>query len=120
MFTLEELASYPGTDGIPESTALLLRDLAVGLIDEVAAPEFTASSIRAKGIALEVVARAYRNPGGFSSETVDDYTYRRASSTGTAGVYLTSEERSALTALVPNAPRSRVRSQRLRSWSGPL
>lgn len=118
LFTADELAAYPGTEGISDATAELLQDLAEGLIYDLV-PQGTAdASMQAKGIALEVVARAYRNPGGYSSETVDDYTYRRDAATRSAGVYLTPEERALLSALTAT-PRRRVRSVRLSSWSVP-
>jgi hypothetical protein len=118
LFTTDELAAYPGTEGLTTETADLLQELAEGLIFEVV-PQATAETTTvAKAIALEVVARAYRNPGGYSSETVDDYTYRRDSATRAAGVYLTPEERALLTALT-DTPRRRVRSVRLSSWSVP-
>ena len=117
MFTLEELAAYPGAEGIPEATALLLRDLAQGLVDEIVPPEVSSQSIKAKGIALEVVARAYRNPNGYQSENVDDYGYRRPAATSASGVYLTADEAGKLASLVTGAPSSRVRSVRMRSAS---
>lgn len=118
LFTADELAAYPGTEGISAETAELLQDLAEGLIYDLVPAATADASMQAKGIALEVVARAYRNPGGYSSETVDDYTYRRDAATRSAGVYLTPEERALLSALTAT-PRRRVRSVRLSSWSVP-
>lgn len=119
LFTDDELAAYPGTAGISPGTTALLRSLAEARIYAVLPQGIADASVIASGIALEVVARAYRNPGGYSSETVDDYTYRRETATRAAGVYLTADERAELAALNPAAPRPRVRSVRLRSWSVP-
>lgn len=119
LFTDDELASYPGTEGISAETSMLLGDLAEARILAVIPEDVANGSLVVKGIALEMVARAFRNPGGFSSETVDDYTYRRDGSTRTAGVYLTGDERAELMALNLDLPRSRARSVRLRSWSAP-
>jgi hypothetical protein len=119
LFTNDELASYPGVEGVPEATIELLRDLAEARIYGLIPQGIADASVVAKGIALEVVARAYRNPGGYSSETVDDYTYRRDAATRAAGVYLTADERADLLSLNPETPSPRVRSARLRSWSGP-
>jgi hypothetical protein len=119
LFTDDELASYPGVEGISEETVALLRDLAEARILAVVPQEVVQDSVIVKGIALEMVARAYRNPGGFASETVDDYTYRRDGATRSAGVYLTGDERAELVKLNPDSPRSRARSVRLRSWSAP-
>jgi hypothetical protein len=119
LFDDDELASYPGTEGITADMAALLRDLAEARILAVIPQEIALDSVIVKGIALEMVARAFRNPGGFSSETVDDYTYRRDGATRSAGVYLTGDERAELLKLNPDLPRSRARSVRLRSWSAP-
>lgn len=119
LFTADELAAYPGTEGIPLATAELLQDLAEGLVYELI-PQATAdASMKAKGIALEVVARAYRNPNGYAAENVDDYSYRRPTATAASGVYLTTDERAQLLALTADTTRRRVRSVRLSSWSVP-
>lgn len=88
IYTPEEFASYVQSD-VDTATALLLRDLVTGLIDELAdfAGVYPAS---VKAVALTAAARAYSNPSGLISETVGDYSYRRA---GGSGVYLTSEEK---------------------------
>lgn len=41
--------------------------------------ELTAVPDIAKAVVLAAAARRWRNPDGFSSETIDDYTYRRPS-----------------------------------------
>lgn len=113
MFTLTELASYLQVDTVPTATGDLLHELTEDLIlDVVGLPN--ASNRRVKAIALEVAARAYRNANGYQSETVDDYTYRRASGTGAAGVYLTDGERAILVGIRTGSG-SRVRSVRLLS-----
>lgn len=118
MFTADELASYLQVDAINPATASLLIDLTEGLVlDVVGASQ--ALHPRVKPIELEVAARAYRNANGYASETVDDYTYRRAAGTAAAGVYLTESERATLLAVKAGGVSSRVRSVRLRSWSGP-
>lgn len=119
LFTLDELASYlPETAENPDR-AQLLADLATGLIYETVPQAVADASSRATAIALEVTARAYRNADGYSSETVDDYTYRRDAATRSPGVYLTPDERATLLRLDSATARPRVRSVRLSSWSGP-
>lgn len=89
------LASYLAIDDLAQdSRAELLIELTNGLIEEVCGEGPYPAHVAA--VALEVAARAYRNPDGFSSETIDDYTYRRDAATRQAGVYLTDEERSRL------------------------
>lgn len=119
LFEDDELASYPGADGISPDTADLLRSLAEARIYAVLPQEIADQSAIARGIALEVVARAYRNPNGYAAENVDDYGYRRPTSTAGSGIYLTADERADLAALNTEARRPRVRSVRLSSWSVP-
>ena len=119
LFTDDELASYPGAEGIEPATTELLRQLAEARIYAVLPQEIADSSAIARGIALEVVTRAYRNPNGYAAENVDDYGYRRPASTAGSGIYLTADERADLSALNAEAPRRRVRSVRLSSWSVP-
>lgn len=114
MFTLDELFSYlPDTEANPER-ALLLRDLTLGLIYSMVPAVTADGSMVAKAIGLEVAARAFRNADGYTSESVDDYTYRRGTKTASAGVYLTGDERSQLHALT-TTPRPRIRSVKLRA-----
>jgi hypothetical protein len=90
VITDTELASYLRLEA-PDAAVTLLTNLANGLVEDITgalAPVPT----RVKTITLEVAARAYRNPHGYSSETVDDYTYRRDADTRQAGVYLTAAE----------------------------
>lgn len=119
MFTIEELAAYLPETAENEERALLLSDLAHALIYTIVTPVVANVSLVAKAVGLEVAARAYRNADGYSSETVDDYTYRRDAATRSAGVYVTADERSTLLGLSPDTARPRVRSVRLRSWSAP-
>lgn len=118
MFTNDELVSYLQVGDIATTTADLLHDLTENLILDVAGAA-NVNSPRVKPIALEVAARAYRNANGYSSETVDDYTYQRPSGTQEAGVYLTDAERATLLALKAGRSARTVRSVQMRSASGP-
>lgn len=90
LFTTDDLATYMQRDSVNVDTATLLSDLVEGLIvGEIGTVDAPVPS-RVLAVALEATARAYRNPDGISSETVDDYTVRRDPST--AGVYLTDQE----------------------------
>lgn len=120
LFTDDELASYPGVESPSEDSVALLRDLVEAKIYRVLPQELADASLEAKGIALEAVARALRNPNGYAAENVDDYGYRRPAATSASGVYLTADERSELAGLNPDGARRRVRSVRLRSWSAPI
>ena len=96
VITADDLAAYLRVtyDELDAGVDLLI-DLANGVVQEVTGDldDYTA---RQRAIALEVAARAYRNPEGYSSETIDDYTYRRDAETRQAGVYLTASERDEL------------------------
>jgi hypothetical protein len=118
VFTNDELVSYLQVGDIATATADLLHDLTEELVLDVAGVE-NANSPRVKPIALEVAARAYRNANGYSSETVDDYTYQRAAGTQEAGVYLTDSERATLLALKAGRSARTVRSVKMRSASAP-
>lgn len=95
LYTLDEFASYVQSD-VDTATGLLLRDLVTGLVDSLGSSDPYPAAVKAVG--LEAAARAYRNPSGLTSETIDDYTGRREAA---AGVYLTSEEVAAVTATLP-------------------
>jgi hypothetical protein len=115
LLSVAELASYlPDTASNP-TRAQLLVDLTTAVIYAEVPQAIADPSLVAKAVALEVAARAYRNSDGFSSESVDDYTYRRDSATRAAGVYVTGEERVMLQRL--QTPRTRVRSLKFRSWN---
>lgn len=73
--------------------------LANGLVEEVTGVLDPEPS-RVQTIRLEVAARAVRNPEGFSSETIDTYTWRAEARR--AGVYLTEAERNELVSLSGN------------------
>jgi hypothetical protein len=80
----------------PTADVTLLVDLANGVVSETLGTVPSPIPTRLRAITLEVAARAYRNPAGYASETVDDYTYRLPSETRKAGVYLTAAERAEL------------------------
>lgn len=89
-----DLASY-----LDDETALNSDrvQLLVGLANDLVSDNYAGTDVdnipaRVRAITLEVAARAHRNPNGYSSETVDDYTYRRDSETRQAGIYLTDAE----------------------------
>jgi len=113
-FTPAELAAYlrlPSADELDTARAELLGALAGGLIAPiiVSVPAL-ATDVRVKGIALEVVARAYRNPEGYVEESLDDWRGKLPEAAARAGVYLTNAERAELRELtLPGAGR-RVRS----------
>lgn len=99
IITPDELASYLRDSAVASDAAIpLLVELANGIAAD-AYGTVTPIPARVRAITLEVAARAYRNPEGYSSETVDDYTYRRDAQTRQAGVYLTVSERGELSGL---------------------
>lgn len=121
LFTLEELGVYAGDD-YDDTRGPLIRELTLGAVYDTIPDAVADPSPRARAIALEVAGRALRNPQGYAAERVDDYSYNRPSATQAAGVYLTDGERSELldvAAAAAGVARSRVRSVRLRSASGP-
>lgn len=92
----DALASYL-RDSDPDWAALdQLVTLANGVVTGVLGDPGGDPSARTTAITLEVAARAYRNPGGYSSETVDDYTYRLPEDARRAGIYLTATEQAEL------------------------
>lgn len=96
-FTPEELAAYLQAD-VDTATALLLRDLVTAVIEDAAGKSYAATPTAPgvlRAVALAAAARAYTNPQGVASESIDDYSYRRAGD-GRGGVYLTAEERRAV------------------------
>lgn len=96
-----DLASYLRLSAV-DSSVTLFAQLANGVVEDITGP-LTTVPIRVKAITLEAAARAYRNPNGYSSETIDDYTYRRDAATRQAGVYLTSAEAAELALYGGNA-----------------
>lgn len=96
IISTDDLASYLRTTFNPADSAPgLIVGMANGIVREVIGA-LNPVPTRAFSITLEVAARAWRNPNGYSSETVDDYTYRRDADTRQAGVYLTDDERAEL------------------------
>ena len=94
--TVADLASYLRNPAVASDTdAQFYVDLANGTVEDVIGTLATVPT-RVKSITLEIAARAWRNPNGYSSETIDDYTYRRDADTRQAGVYLTDAERAEL------------------------
>lgn len=112
-----DLASYLGRAGIAvdDVSADLYVDLANGLVSDVVG-ELDPVPTRVKAIALEVAARGYRNPNGYTSVTTsfDDSskTWRRELSGSQAGIYLTDAERDELMGLAGKR-RARAKSIRL-------
>ena len=90
IITNEELASYLRL-AATDNAVNLFADMANGLVEDITGPLAT-PPMRVRAITFEVAARAYRNPNGYSSESIDDYTYRRDGETRQAGVYLTEAE----------------------------
>lgn len=99
IITDAELASYL------ETTVTASLTMKANMSDKLVTELIYASGLpatiptRVKAITLEVAARAVRNPGGYSSETVEDYTYRLPTETRQAGIYLTPGERAELLGL---------------------
>jgi hypothetical protein len=92
---LTELASFLQVDLDTATANLLLLDLAQGLITEVIGEQSPWPSI-AKSIALTAAGRAYRNPDGLRQESVGATTSIFNDPLYTMGVYLTADERAAL------------------------
>ncbi len=97
MFTLAELASYlrVALADLDVAAATLLTTLTDGL---VTAETGFLSPVppQAKAVALEVAARAYRNPEGWAAESLDDWSGTRPAALAAAGVYLTEAEQRVL------------------------
>ena len=100
-----DLASYLEREVTTNLT--LKANLANDIVEELpyGTPLAEPYPARVRAITLEVAARAVRNPEGYSSETVDDYTYRRDAATRQAGVYLTDAERAELLGYGRTKPR---------------
>ncbi len=116
LVTLTDLAAYLRVSlaDLDEPAAVLLNDLAAGLFVELVGPMPVPLPAQVRASALEVVARAYRNPEGYTSETVGEYTYRRGQAG--SGVYLTPAEVVAMREAVAPTSTSRVRSVRLSAY----
>lgn len=118
--TEAQLASYLQAT-IPTGAAETILELANGIVTDVLGDDYDPATapVRVKAIALEVAARAWRNPQGYSSVTVgiDDYdkTVRREGAALTrTGVYLTDEELAELLGLLEVTGPVRAGSIRLR------
>jgi hypothetical protein len=107
LYTLEEFASYVQSD-VDTATADLLRELVTGLIEAVDGHDYQTDvpSAAAKAVGLQAAARAYRNPGGISSqsEAIDDYsvTNRWESQAAEMGLFLTDSELARLRGVARN------------------
>ena len=99
--TPEALASYPGnpTAGVAQDTVTLVIRLTNGLVADETGPLDTIPT-KVETIALEVAARALRNPDGASEERLDDYSTKRPPGQDAAGVYLTSWETGRIAAAI--------------------
>ena len=86
-----DLASYLRDSTVSGNDADFVVDLANGIVGDVIGT-LDPIPTRVRAITLEIAARAWRNPNGYSSETIEDYTYRRDAETRQAGVYLTPSE----------------------------
>lgn len=113
IITTTDLASYLRESNLDEAAAGLYVELANGLVSDITGDLTAPYPAVVRAVALEVAARAYRNPEGATSETIDDYTFRRDGSTSQGGVYVTAEERSRLSRLSGGG--ASVRSVRLTS-----
>lgn len=96
LFELGELASYLQAPEVDNATAQLLLDLVtVEIRWYVGGDRYDAMTdadlLAFKGVALEAVKRAYLNPSGLRSSSIDDYAETFATETF-AGVALTAAE----------------------------
>lgn len=98
IITSTQLASYLRDPTLSGNESLILYvSLANGLVGEIVGADLAPIPARVTTITLEVAARAWRNPDGYASETVQgEYTYRRDPQTRSAGVYVTDPERDEL------------------------
>lgn len=99
IITTSDLASYLRDDSATASADLLVG-LANDLVTEIVGADIaTAAPVVVRTTTLEVAARAWRNPNGYSSERIDDYGYSRPAETRRAGIYLTADEKAELQGL---------------------
>jgi hypothetical protein len=87
--TLSDLASFLRVDVATITDRQILLDLAQGLVIDVVGVQ-TPWSVTTKAVVLGAAARAYYNPEGLRSVSVDDGTIVYAEAG--MGVYLTSAE----------------------------
>jgi hypothetical protein len=118
LFDEDEFAAYLQVSSVNSDTFDLLYALAEGEVESETGDvdELTeAQAARAKVIALEVAARAYRNPNGVTSWAIDDARFTRESEA--VGVYLTAAERARLRQLVADTDSTVTGSVALRpTW----
>ena len=107
--SISELSLYLQQD-VDAPTAQLLLELTDGVIAERIGVVAVPAAAGVKAVALEVAARAYRNPARLTSETIDDYTWR-VDNAGDAGVFLLEDE---IRRMRPGS--ARVRSQILSAY----
>lgn len=96
IITSLDLTSYLREGDVDDTALDLIVDLANGVVSGALGDPTGTPSAQVIAITLEVAARAYRNPGGYSSETIDDYTYRLPEDARRAGIYLTLTEQGEL------------------------
>ena len=115
MFTQPELASYLNTPIDNPGRAALLSTLAEGLVlDRLGdSPGALVTHVRVKVIALEVAARAYRNPEGYVDQSVDDWRGRLPDTLAKAGIFLTGHEEGQLGQLLDPSTGGQIRSVKL-------
>lgn len=104
LFDEDELAAYLQVAAVNSDTFELLLSLVeseveseTGDIDDLTETQ----TATARSVAFESVARAYRNPQGFTSWAVDDARFTQDAAT--VGLYLTAAERSRLRRLTADS-----------------
>ena len=104
-----ELASYLQLPEIPPGKSDFLRQLVDDMVREDLG-DIDPVPARVRGIAVESMARSYRNPKGATASTksIEDWTQtERWEAAGRAGAYLTDEERAIIRSYRVDAPRPR-------------
>lgn len=103
LVTLAEFGTWVGEDLTGDQQAAMILDAASALVRAEARRTWTDDSgtlvdvpEQVRTITLEVAARRWRNPEGYTSETDGDYTYRMDDAQ--ASLYLTDIEREMLAA----------------------
>lgn len=113
--------------GSDELRALSLLDDASDLVREVAGRSYLddngsllAVPHTVMRVTVAAALRAFQNPGGFTSETLNGYTYQRRDDAATSSVYLTETEVADITRAVtaPVATHPGVGTLNLRSAFG--
>lgn len=103
LVTLADFGTWVGEDLTGDQQAAMILDAASALVRAEARRTWTDDSgtlvdvpEQVRTITLEVAARRWRNPEGYTSETDGDYTYRMDDAQ--ASLYLTDIEREMLAA----------------------